>query len=67
MGKITFSIDDALEQKFRTSIGHRKGFRKGVLEEALTEAIELWLKFGSQSRLRSKGKSVDVKGGSKTS
>jgi len=43
VGKITFELDDQLEEKFRVSIYKRKGLRKGVITLALIEAIKQWM------------------------
>ena len=41
--KTTVEIDKALDEKFRKVVVERKGFRKGVLGEAIEEAIEDWI------------------------
>lgn len=45
MGKIktTVEIEQELDEKFRQAVIERKGFRKGVLGEAVEEAISLWV------------------------
>ena len=43
MKKITFEIEDDLDDKFRKAIAVTKGIRKGVIGEALEEAITEWL------------------------
>lgn len=42
--KITFDIDDRLDEIFRNTIAKRKGLHKGVITDALTEAIQDWVK-----------------------
>lgn len=43
MGTIKIVLSDQLEEKLRRRIAFEKGFHKGVLSEAVQEAIELWL------------------------
>ncbi|HET7643899.1 MAG TPA: hypothetical protein VFK40_10355 [Nitrososphaeraceae archaeon] len=44
MAKITFEIDDKLNQKFRKTIASSKGLYRGAIQEALIESINLWIK-----------------------
>jgi len=44
MTKITFEIKEDLDDKFRKAVAVRKGIRKGVIGQALEEAIEDWIK-----------------------
>jgi hypothetical protein len=44
MAKITFDIEDELDDKFRKAIAMRKGIRKGVIGQVLDEAIRAWIK-----------------------
>ena len=44
MGRIDFNLDDNFEDKFRKEVYKRKGMKKGNITEALTEAIEFWIK-----------------------
>ena len=44
MGKITLTIRDDLEKRFREEIFRRLGMRKGNIQVAIEEAIELWTK-----------------------
>lgn len=41
--KLTFIIDDKLDEKFREAVFKMKGMRRGNLTEAIEEAIELWI------------------------
>ncbi len=43
MGKLTITLDDALEKRFRDAIGRIKGYHRGSLSDALTEAINDWI------------------------
>ena len=45
MAKITFEIDDKLNQKFRKTIASSKGLYRGAIQEALIESIHLWIKY----------------------
>ena len=44
MGKILVGLDDELEKRFREGVFRRYGMEKGNLTNAISEAIELWLK-----------------------
>jgi hypothetical protein len=45
MGKVktTIEVEQELDAKFRKVVIERKGFHKGVLGEAVEEAISLWV------------------------
>jgi len=43
MGILHVKIDDEVERRFRIAVLKVKGSRKGVLGEAVEEAILLWL------------------------
>lgn len=43
MGKLTITLDDALEKEFREMIGRVKGYHRGSLSVAITEAIKDWI------------------------
>jgi len=43
MVKVTFSISDTLDKRFRATVAKRKGLHKGVLGESLQEAIDDWI------------------------
>lgn len=44
MGTITINVDDSIEKKFRKAASTKYGKRKGYLGEAVTEAMQTWLK-----------------------
>jgi len=44
MGMMTFSINDNLEKRFREAIFYAKGMKKGNIQLAFEDAIELWIK-----------------------
>ena len=44
MMRLLVEIDDALNKQFRDAILSAKGWNKGVIKEALREAIEDWIK-----------------------
>lgn len=44
MGTITVSVNDEVEKKFRKAASSKYGKRKGYLGEAVTKAMETWLK-----------------------
>ncbi len=45
MGRLDLNINDELEKKFRDTVYHTKGFKKGNLTIALEEAILRWVDF----------------------
>ena len=49
MNKITFEIEEDLDEKFRKSIAVTKGIHKGVIGEALSEAIKAWIEQQNQT------------------
>ncbi len=51
MSKITFEIDEKLNQKFRKTIASSKGLYRGAIQEALIEAINLWIKYTKTKKL----------------
>jgi hypothetical protein len=44
LGKLNIVIDDNLDKQFREAIFKSKGLKKGVLTEAVEEAIKCWIK-----------------------
>jgi hypothetical protein len=44
MAKMIFEISEKMEEDFRNAVFQRKGLRRGVLKEALIEAMNLWIK-----------------------
>lgn len=44
MGKINLSIDDALEKRFREEVFKRYGMKKGNIQQAIEEAIQVWIR-----------------------
>jgi len=48
--KTTVEIEQDLDAQFRKAVVERKGFRKGVLGEAVEEAISLWVQTGSKPK-----------------
>jgi len=41
--KLTILLDEKLDQKFRETVFKVKGMRKGNLQEAVYEALEMWI------------------------
>jgi hypothetical protein len=52
MTKITFELKDELDEKFRKVVADRKGLHKGVIGEALEEAIRMWIEQEAKRRLK---------------
>ena len=48
--KTTVEIEQDLDERFRKAVVERKGFRKGVLGEAVEEAISLWVQTDSKPK-----------------
>jgi len=44
MGKITLTLRDDLEKRFREEVFRRFGLKKGNIQIAIEDAIELWIK-----------------------
>lgn len=44
MGKITLTLQDGLEKRFREEVFKRLGMKKGNIQTAIEEAIEIWIK-----------------------
>jgi len=44
MGKMIFTLNDDLDEKFRKTIAAVKGLHRGVIQEALEEAVQEWIK-----------------------
>ena len=44
MVKITFELDDSLNEKFRKIIVTKKGLYRGAIQESIIEAINDWIK-----------------------
>jgi hypothetical protein len=44
MGRITITLDDALDKKLRETVAQTIGFKKGNLQIAIEEALETWVK-----------------------
>ena len=49
MATITVNVNDDVEKRFRKMAGSRYGKRKGYLGEAVTEAMETWIKSESSN------------------
>jgi len=41
--KLTVFLDEKLDEKFRETVFKVKGMRKGNLQEAVYEALEMWI------------------------
>jgi hypothetical protein len=44
MVKITFELEDSLNEKFRKVIATKKGLYRGAIQESIIEAINDWMK-----------------------
>jgi len=43
MGALKVNLPDDLDSRFRTTIFKSKGMKKGNIQEAVQEAIEMWV------------------------
>ncbi len=43
MGRITFTLDNDVEEQFRRIVALKYGARKGAIGSALNEAVRLWI------------------------
>jgi len=46
MGKLNVIIPDDLDRRFREEVMRRIGWKKGALQQAVIEALELWIEKG---------------------
>ena len=44
MGRMTIIIPDKIEKELRVKVAEKYGGKKGALGEAITDAIQKWLK-----------------------
>jgi hypothetical protein len=51
--KITFELDDKIDEKFRKVVADTKGLHRGVMQEALEEAIQLWIAEHGKAKAKS--------------
>jgi len=51
MRRICANLPDELNARFRKEVGRRFGANKGVIQQALMEAIELWIAKGKTKEL----------------
>ena len=58
MVKITFELDENLNEKFRKKIATSKGLYRGVIQEALIEAIVLWNKSNTPRKEKVKNSTI---------
>jgi hypothetical protein len=54
MTKMTVVIGDELEKKFKEEIFKDKGMKRGNIQEAVEEAIELWIQEKTDEKRRKK-------------
>ena len=53
LAKITFELDDEIDEKFRKVVADTKGLHRGVMQEALEEAIQSWIAEQVKAKARS--------------
>ena len=53
MVKITFELEDKLNEKFRKVIVTKKGLYRGVIQESIIEAINDWIKKKQDNKKKS--------------
>ena len=50
MAKITLVLNDELERRFRDAIYKTKGMKRGNIQAAIEEAIEMWIKARAKTK-----------------
>ncbi len=62
MSVVTISVEDSVERQFRNEVKEHLGKGKGVLGQAVTEAMKLWIQQKTQDDLAIKLKERMEKG-----
>lgn len=44
MSRMTITLPEGLEQKFKEKVVKRKGYKRGNIKESYIEAIKLWIR-----------------------
>ena len=57
MGKLNINVKREVDDRFRTEVFKRKGFKKGNLKEAVEEAMILWISTSQKSNKEEKKES----------
>ena len=60
MVKITFELDNNLNDRFRKTIASSKGLYRGAIQEALIEAINLWIKSIKTKKEKTSKKDIKI-------
>lgn len=50
MGRINVTVNDKVEQEFRLEVAKRLGFKRGSLNQAMEEALKLWIREGKKDK-----------------
>ncbi len=61
MGTLTISLSDDVEQRFREVINREYGMNKEAINNAIAEAIELWVNETRQRTLAEAGREILAK------
>jgi hypothetical protein len=56
MVKITFELEDILNEKFRKVIVTKKGLYRGAIQESIIEAISDWMKKKKENKKKNQQK-----------
>ncbi len=56
MVKITFELEDTLNEKFRKVIVTKKGLYRGAIQESIIEAISDWMKKKKENKKKNQQK-----------
>ena len=56
MVKITFELEDTLNEKFRKVIVTKKGLYRGAIQESIIEAINDWMKKKKENKKKNQQK-----------
>ncbi len=60
MVKITFELEDILNEKFRKVIVTKKGLYRGAIQESIIEAINDWIKKKKKDNKKKQAKKDEI-------
>jgi hypothetical protein len=60
MVKITFELEDTLNEKFRKVIVTKKGLYRGAIQESIIEAIRYWMKKKKENKKKKPAKKDEI-------
>jgi hypothetical protein len=60
MVKITFELEDTINEKFRKVIVTKKGLYRGAIQESIIEAIIDWMKKKKENKKKNQQKRIKL-------